>query len=545
MSKERSTYVNEQNKLKIIASLQAGNPVKETKKRYHLKKIEIESVIKELLNENSPHYNPGLHAEIIKREEELERDYQKRIELALTDIEKNGLSQKEAKEKQDVDFYDVTLAIRKLEKINRERYQRICDVLELLEEKERKLDEKIIEMILNRDSYEQMEKEGITRSRRKKAIKNLENSSDSEKYLEVQMALKECAKVNRKKENEKIDQMFMTNMFRNAHLMIYNGIPIEDYALQIGVVPTTLKERLEKIKNEELSEKLLPFLEKFTRKFSKRKAKNKIKNYPQNIQRDIILTALTFRVNMESMVKIFKIDIDDLWELYYKSSSKYSSALKFLNRETRNEADINTKRAFSKAVLYWQVRNKLAKKLNDAIARKEEINEAMKTAINEEKERLEKEKQNVEDEIGKVKKELQEHHKEIDDTLALEAAAKNGYRTQEEKDRLARLRLKYYYSKKIFYELTGVDSHSIANYEENLAQRNPIYDEQLDLMNAVWQEKNKEKRKAFYEDTNVLYPSVQKERETKKNLDYFNFTIDRNSLSLEEMDEMTRGGGTR
>ena len=44
---------------------------------------------------------------------------------------------------------------------------------------------------------EQMEKEGITRSRRKKAIKNLENSSDSEKYLEVQMALKECAKVNR------------------------------------------------------------------------------------------------------------------------------------------------------------------------------------------------------------------------------------------------------------------------------------------------------------------------------------------------------------
>ena len=64
--------------------------------------------------------------------------------------------------------------------------------------------------------------------------------------------------------------------------------------------------------------------------------------------------------------------------------------------------------------------------------------------------------------------------------------------TQEEKDAIAKFRLKYGASKKWCEGQLRRDKRTITRIDEDLASRNQIFKEKIDLLDSYWHEKHKE-----------------------------------------------------
>ncbi len=264
------------------------------------------------------------------------------------------------------------------------------------------------------------------------------------------------------KENKKqcIDCLFPNKKMGAAKLILEKHLSLEQVALQLHIFPTKLYYDLKTMRNEELEIELQPALEQFEKDYRERKDK-KLRNYPKNIQEDIILTALTFRVSLKSMTILFNTTIDDIIAIYF-SFDKYWDTLMYLCEEVQNEEEHKAHVAYTKAKIYWNNRNKLAKQINENTNKQEK---------------------------EKIKAQLKELHAEIDDTIVLGTIGKNLKNlSMEEKDAIAKFRPKYFLGLTECAEKLHHNKESIRKCEEDLAARNLIYAEQLSLLNHKFDE---------------------------------------------------------
>ena len=529
-------FVNEQNKRKIIACLEAEDLKKDIKIKTRCTILEINSVIKELGNEYSDNCNLKLYEKVIARETAYEEEREKAKERALTLLEQN-VEIKEVEEKTNLNRDEIRNVLKKLKKSGPEgeaRYQKIQDNLKKQQEEqkqekrkeEQKRNKEIIDALLdkkNKISIQELAKQkNISRYRINKARDELKESAP-ELHQQIEENLKITSEsvskpisLNREKENVYI-----------AKLIIRNDLIIEHTAFQIGILPTQLYSMLTKITDENICIELEPILANFKSKWltNQTKPKKSLKTYPKNIQQDIILTALTYHVPIELMSELFNTDIDDIYELY-RTFDKYEEALICLNKATRYENEQNKQFNFKKAAEYWEVRNRLAILINQA-----------------QKGKIEAEK------IKELKERLKEHHTLIgDERLVIISSNKFSNFTLEDREFVARYRLKYWLPINKAPSYLHLERSRIKRCEEELAEKDPIFAEELNILNNYFnnlhRKKQSEYRKTNYSNNNEIEEAVKENLETKKTLDYFHFNAVNPFLEDNtESQEFTRGGG--
>lgn len=184
-----------------------------------------------------------------------------------------------------------------------------------------------------------------------------------------------------------------------------------------------------------------------------------LKKYPQQVQLELLLMALTYRVSFKTIAKWFHTSIADVIETFIKFNSLFDSVVG-LFEETVNEDEINEKKAFAHAKEYWNNRNTLIKKLNAA------------------------KKSNDKEAIAEIKSKIKELHALIDDTRLDEISTKQFVNlTSEERGIIARYRIKYNLSHHEVEKRLSFSRENIKKCEEELALKDPVYDEKFDILN--------------------------------------------------------------
>ncbi len=210
--------------------------------------------------------------------------------------------------------------------------------------------------------------------------------------------------------------------------------------------------------------------EKVRQLFERRKEYPTLKlfNLPTKVQEEIALMALTYRVNPDDLMILFKTGPDDI-DLFIRQQAILGHALYSLKTETSYATKEERQIAFESAKNYWIMRNKLIKRLNEA------------------------DKDNIKEYL---QEKLGEHRSLIDDTLAREAANKNiRDLTQEEKDTIAQIRVKYGIctteQRHEYYQLMRLNPNlsflnqcadSINDFELDLAKRDEHFAKRLDIL---------------------------------------------------------------
>ena len=178
--------------------------------------------------------------------------------------------------------------------------------------------------------------------------------------------------------------------------------------------------------------------------------------------KEVVLVALTYRVSYKNLARIFNTTIDDVKEAFAILDFD-TKALYFLNEETKLEDEINEKYAYTYAKNYFNKRNKIIRGLQTATDKEE---------------------------IEKLKLELKEPHRLIDDSLVNESKDKKVLNS-EEKEAIAKYRLKYHLSLTSMKDIVKRDIGTIKNLENELAEGNEIYKEKLEELNNYYDNDNK------------------------------------------------------
>lgn len=178
--------------------------------------------------------------------------------------------------------------------------------------------------------------------------------------------------------------------------------------------------------------------------------------------KEVVLVALTYRVSYKNLARIFNTTIDDVKEAFAILDFD-TKALYFLNEETKLEDEINEKYAYTYAKNYFNKRNKIIRGLQTATDKEE---------------------------IEKLKLELKELHRLIDDSLVNESKDKKVLNS-EEKEAIAKYRLKYHLSLTSMKDIVKRDIGTIKNLENELAEGNEIYKEKLEELNNYYDNDNK------------------------------------------------------
>lgn len=216
------------------------------------------------------------------------------------------------------------------------------------------------------------------------------------------------------------------------------------------------------IQDKELSLKLKSILTEygFGKKLDKRKS---LRIYPIETQREILLMTLTYRVSLNSLSDWFGTTIEDVIETFL-SFRDYFDSVNLLFEETILEDENTKKWALFYGKEYWHTRNSLVKKKNKA------------------------KKEKKKDEIEVIKIELDQLRSKINGIALLEALKKSPKDlTQEEKDLIAWYPLKYNLSVAESANRLGKDRTTIDKYQENLAERNMIFAEKMNLYKKKYQ----------------------------------------------------------
>lgn len=180
----------------------------------------------------------------------------------------------------------------------------------------------------------------------------------------------------------------------------------------------------------------------------------------RNVLKEIILMALTYRVSFKNLSKLLNASIEDI-KASLSSLEEFNEPLYYLDIETINEDEINERVAYVNGYNYLKTRKKLLSQLSKA------------------------KKLNNKTEIDKIQNLIAEHHHLVDDSVAYGTVGKNlNILTEEEKEAIARYRLKYALSKrKVSTIFQRKRENSIDLIEEELAAKNPIYKEKIERLN--------------------------------------------------------------
>lgn len=244
--------------------------------------------------------------------------------------------------------------------------------------------------------------------------------------------------------------------------LVANEINLFEASQELNIHLLQLFLNLIEINDEELKEKLKPILEMYG--FDKKMENSRsLSSYSIELQKEIILMALTYRVSFKTIAEMFHTTMEDVIRTFLHSKDLLES-LDLLFEETINEDEINEKVGKAYAKKYWKERNELIKALNEA------------------------KKSGDEEKIQEIKMEIKKLHSKIDDSFILEKIENNTRDLkQEEKDRIAWFPLKYNLSIIETRRRLHMHVETIMKYQEDLAKRNMIFCEKLDFYKKRFQ----------------------------------------------------------
>lgn len=265
------------------------------------------------------------------------------------------------------------------------------------------------------------------------------------RYNSLIAKLQENVKLKRaeiiKEENKKLNSIFKNNSVNKYAKMLANGgISFLEAARQSNYTILSFIKYLNEVKNEEYANKLQQVLKDFNLDFrNESKPLKSLLDYSLQIREEIVLVALTYRVSLKTLAKLFHTTYKDIINLFI-SFDKLEDSLGYLVLETLNEDSTTEKVALHYATKYFQERKDLVLKklpLNDLYAK---IYDFRVFAT-----------------IGKHASEL----------------------TEEERDLIARYPVKYYVPIEAFAIDLKRDQDLIINCMESLAKRNPIFEDKV------------------------------------------------------------------
>lgn len=183
--------------------------------------------------------------------------------------------------------------------------------------------------------------------------------------------------------------------------------------------------------------------------------------YP--ILKEIVLMALTYRVSVKNLAKLFKTSIEDV-EYLFKMVDEFEDATLHLCDETKNENEEASNKAFKDAQNYWRERNKIIKLIN--YQKKQKDNQEI---------------------LEKLNERLREHRALIEDRIFKEAIAKQiKDLTEEEKEAIAKFRMKYNLSTHDIIDMK-CSKEKIKILEEEISKKDPIFATKLTFLNYTHQ----------------------------------------------------------
>ena len=182
-----------------------------------------------------------------------------------------------------------------------------------------------------------------------------------------------------------------------------------------------------------------------------------LKKASYKTQQEVALVALTYRTSYKSLAILLGTTVEDIEETF-RFLDNLSVSLHYLNQETLNEDTMAEEIAFNKTKEYFLKKTKLHKmKNNDDPTRKELLEEFNLL------------RRDVYDQD--IRGLLTKTHREL---------------SEEEKEKLARYRLKYYLSVRAIKRNFKLGQITINKIEEELAKKDPIYSDKLDLLHYVY-----------------------------------------------------------
>ena len=247
------------------------------------------------------------------------------------------------------------------------------------------------------------------------------------------------------------DQGFHLYRYNVAKSIANNETSLEKIQLKYYTSIVYMLFFFSEINDTELYEKLKPTLEKYGFLEKEKKTIVSLKDYSPNMQRDIALLGLTYRISFQNLALIFNTSVIEIAQLFFRVGIPRNT-MDSLFLETLNEKEEYAKKAFRNAQIYLLKREHFRKNLEQA--KKEANVEKMKEA----------------------KQGLKELHAKIDDSVEEGLKKrKNKNFTQEEQDLIARYQMKYDLTTQVCSQEFGVSVAEIVQYNKNLAERDAIF----------------------------------------------------------------------
>lgn len=177
---------------------------------------------------------------------------------------------------------------------------------------------------------------------------------------------------------------------------------------------------------------------------------------------EIALIALTYRLSYKNLAELLKKDEESIKDSLL-SLGEYNHALNFLEIETQNENEEVEAVAYNGAYEYLNTRNNLLRLYNQKKKKNEDNSDVIRR--------------------------IKEHQSEIDDSIIQKSLFSKNL-SQEEKDKIARFRLKYYCSLGEAKSILHREKDTIKKLEDDLASRDPLFARKLEGLNSYYTVKN-------------------------------------------------------
>lgn len=266
-----------------------------------------------------------------------------------------------------------------------------------------------------------------------------------------------------------VEKLNKSRMEDIANFIIKNNATVfetTNYAISIGI--NFNYEILKKMLYQYLDDKTIKSIEEIRKSninanrdylFDNKKnyIKKKLANLSNETLTEIFLMALTYHLSFHNICILFKCSFDDL-ELAIKKCLGLEEPMHYLDLTTINESKDASEKSYASAEWWWNKRQNLIEDKKNVQTKE------------------------VKDYVNEL---LKEHRSLIDDSYIEVIKTKDAKDlTLEEKEMIARLRIKYGLSANQVAVVTNKKSSTIVKYCNNLTLKDPAYNEQLDILNS-------------------------------------------------------------
>lgn len=179
--------------------------------------------------------------------------------------------------------------------------------------------------------------------------------------------------------------------------------------------------------------------------------------------KELILMSLTYRISYKNLSKLLNAEEEAIRNVF-KKIPEFASTLHWLDIETINEDEIDERVAYINGFNYLQKRKKLLKQISIA------------------------KKRNDVQEVNHLRNQLKKHFQLIDDSIVNGTLDKPlSALTEEERDAIAKYRVKYFLSKNHFENRIGRAKVIITKLEQELGEKNPVWRGKIERLNNYWE----------------------------------------------------------